>query len=79
MPCGIKQSTASPVPGNAALPAGAGAAGVVGGVAVVGGGVAGAGDIAPMVAPLREYAACMRNHGLNVPDPVVDTRAGTSR
>ncbi len=75
---GIKQSTASAVPGSALLPlGGAGAAGVVGGVAVVGGGVAGAGDIASMVAPMREYAACMRDHGLNVPDPVVDTSAGT--
>ena len=52
-------------------------AGVVGGVGVIGGGAASVGDVASMVAPIRKYAACMREHGVEVPDPVVDDKAGT--
>lgn len=51
-------------------------AGVIGGAAVLGG-VAGAGDVEAMVAPVRKYAACMREHGVDVPDPVVDEGTGT--
>jgi hypothetical protein len=50
--------------------------GVIGGAAVLGG-VAGADDVEAMVAPVRTYAACMREHGVDVPDPVVDEGAGT--
>jgi len=50
--------------------------GVIGGATVLGG-VAGAGHVAAMVAPIKKYAACMREHGVDVPDPVVDESAGT--
>jgi len=49
--------------------------GVIGGAAVLG--VTGADDIEAMVAQVRAYAACMREHGVDVPDPVVDEGAGT--
>lgn len=75
---GIKQLTASAAT-TAGGPLGAGAAGpgMIGGVAVIGGGVASPADVAAMVAPIRKYAACMREHGVDVPDPVVDEKAGT--
>lgn len=55
--------------------AGAGG-GAIGGAAVLGGSAAGE-DLEAMVAPIRTYAACMREHGVDVPDPVVDEAAGT--
>ncbi len=58
------------------LQLGTAGAGVIGGAAVLGA-VAGAGDLEAMVAPVRTYAACMREHGVDVPDPVVDEGAGT--
>lgn len=75
---GITQMSASAV-GSARGQLGVGptGAGLGGGVAVVDGGVASAEDVAAMVAPIREYAACMREHGMDVPDPVVDEKAGT--
>lgn len=75
---GIKQLSAS-VAGSTGGQLGAGAAGaiMVGGATIVGGAAAGSGDVAAMAAPIQKYAACMREHGVDVPDPVVDEKAGT--
>jgi hypothetical protein len=74
---GIKTFSSSSV-GEAGGPVlGTSGGGVIGGAAVIGGGVAGADDLAAVVAPIRKYAACMRDHGVNIPDPVVDEKAGT--
>jgi hypothetical protein len=73
---GIKTFSASSL-GDAALGTDLGAGGGVIGGGTVLGGVAGADDVAAMVAPIKTYAACMREHGVDVPDPVVDESAGT--
>ncbi len=48
-----------------------------GGAGVVGVTVAGTGDVAKAAGEMKAYAACMRDRGQDVPDPVVDTKAGT--
>lgn len=48
----------------------AGGAGMVGVVAA-------GGDVTKIAADLKAYAACMRSHGVDMPDPMVDTKAGT--
>jgi hypothetical protein len=58
-----------PLEGSAGLSTSTGAAaGVV---------VAGGGDLADLSTSMQSYAACMRTHGVDVPDPVVDEKAGT--
>jgi hypothetical protein len=47
---------------------GAGSVGVV---------MAGSGDVTAMAASMKAYAGCMRTHGVDMPDPVVDAKAGT--
>ncbi len=74
---GIKSVTSTAVGDGTSPVVGTSGAGVIGGAAVLGGTVAGAGDLAEMVAPMKQYAACMREHGVDVPDPVVDEKAGT--
>ena len=58
-----------------------GAAGTIvsGGAVASGAGmvVAGNGDVTTMAADMKAYAACMRTHGVDVPDPVVDAKAGS--
>jgi hypothetical protein len=49
-------------------PVGAGVAGIV---------VAGGGDVTKQAASMKAYAACMRTHGVDVADPVVDEKAGS--
>ncbi len=73
---GIKTFSSSAVGDGTGPVLGTSGAGVIGGGAVLGG-VTGAGDLTAMVAPMRKYAACMREHGVDVPDPVVDEKAGT--
>jgi len=48
----------------------AGGAGTVGVVAA-------GGDVTRITDDLKTYAACMRTNGVDMPDPVVDTKAGT--
>ncbi len=60
---------AGPIEGSAGLSTSTGtAAGVV---------VAGGGDLAELSTSMQSYAACMRTHGVDFPDPVVDEKAGT--
>ena len=71
---GIDTSTSTQtVTGNAGTP---GALGAAGAMAVIGVGVAG-GDVTAAAADMKAYAACMRTHGVDLPDPVVDSAAGT--
>ena len=51
-------------------PVGAGVVGIV---------VAGGGDITKQAASMKAYAACMRTHGVDVADPVVDEKAGSAQ
>ena len=39
--------------------------------------VAGGGDVTKQAASMKAYAACMRTHGVDVADPVVDEKAGS--
>jgi hypothetical protein len=39
--------------------------------------VAAGGDVTRIADDLKTYAACMRTNGVDMPDPVVDTKAGT--
>jgi hypothetical protein len=73
---GVKTFSSSPVGDAGSGPVLGVGGGVIGGAAVLGAG-AGAGDLEAMVEPIRKYAACMREHGADVPDPVVDEGAGT--
>jgi hypothetical protein len=76
---GIKAATISSSAGGQLDVAGPGRGapgGSVGGV-VVGAGAGAAADLAKMVADARTYATCMRTHGVDVPDPVVNEKAGT--
>ena len=60
---------AGPIEGSAGLSTSTGAAaGVV---------VAGGGDLAEVSTSMQSYAACMRTHGVDFPDPIVDEKAGT--
>ena len=74
---GIKTFTSSSVGDAGSGPVLGSGGGIIGGAAVLGGAAAGAGDLAAMVAPIKKYAACMREQGVDVPDPVVDEKAGT--
>ena len=74
---GIKTFTSSSVGDAGSGPVLGSGGGIIGGAAVLGGAAAGAGDLAAMVAPIKKYAACMRKQGVDVPDPVVDEKAGT--
>jgi hypothetical protein len=47
------------------------------GAGSVGVAMAGSGDVTAMAADLKAYATCMRTHGVDMPDPVVDSKAGT--
>ena len=42
-------------------------------------GVAGSGDTAKIAADMTSYAACMRSHGVDMPDPVADGASGSVR
>jgi hypothetical protein len=68
--------TSITVSGGAAMPVPAGGLPVTGG-AVVGVGVIGGGDVTAQAEDMKTWAACMRSHGVDVPDPEVDTKAGT--
>ena len=72
---GIKSGTATRVSGSA-LEAGSLQVGVGSGAGVIGVATAG-GDVTKMADDLKAFAACMRSNGADVPDPVVDTKAGT--
>jgi hypothetical protein len=75
----------SPILEGAGIHAGTGTLNVSGGTVVggpgsgagVGIGVIGGGDVTKQAASMKAYAACMRTHGVDVPDPVVDTKAGS--
>jgi hypothetical protein len=64
------------VSSSATLPVPADGSAVTGGV-VLGAGAIGGGDVTAQADEMKAYAACMRSHGVDVPDPVVDTKAGT--
>jgi hypothetical protein len=70
---GIKSGTGTIVSGVGTLSLGAGGGAGTAGVVVAGAG----GDATKMAADLKTYAACMRTNGVDMPDPVVDTKAGT--
>jgi hypothetical protein len=68
---GITGGTGTIVSGEGTLSLNAaGGAGMVGVVAA-------GGDVTKIADDLRTYAACMRTNGVDMPDPVVDTKAGT--
>jgi hypothetical protein len=73
---GIKAGTGTILSGagtlslDAAGGAGAGMVGVT---------VAGGGDVTKMAEDMKAYATCMRAEGQDVPDPVVDAKAGTAQ
>ena len=68
---GIRAGTGTIVSGEGTLSLDA-----AGGAAMVGAVVAG-GDVTRIADELKTYAACMRTNGVDMPDPVVDTKAGT--
>jgi hypothetical protein len=49
------------------------------GAGMIGVTVAGNGDVTKMAEEMKAYAACMRDKGQDVPDPVVDAKAGTAQ
>jgi hypothetical protein len=49
------------------------------GAGMIGVTVAGNGDVTRMAEEMKAYAACMRDKGQDVPDPVVDAKAGTAQ
>ena len=53
--------------------------GSAGGAGVIGIGVAGGGDTTRIAADMTTYAACMRSHGVDMADPVVDSASGGVR
>jgi hypothetical protein len=70
---GIRNGTGTIVSGVGTLSLGAAGGAGTAGVVVAGAG----GDVTKMTADLKTYAACMRTNGVDMPDPVVDTKAGT--
>ena len=77
---GIAGATAGG-PGAPTIVSGAGSivsdAGPTGAVAAGIGVVGAGGDVTAQADGMKAYAACMRAHGVDVPDPVVDAKAGT--
>ncbi len=73
---GIQTGTGTIVSGSATLDAGAIENGIAGGSGVIGVATAG-GDVTKMADDLKAFAACMRSKGVDLPDPVVDTKAGS--
>ena len=63
----VTSSTSGSIPGSA------------GGAGIVAIGVAGSGDAAKIAADMTTYAACMRSHGVDMADPVVDSASGGVR
>jgi hypothetical protein len=47
------------------------------GAGSIGVAMAGSGDVTALASDLKAYATCMRTHGVDMPDPVVDSKAGT--
>lgn len=67
-------------PGSGTIVAGEGLLDITGfPVAGMVGIVAGGDDVSKMAEEMKAYAACMRDNGQDVPDPVVDTKAGTAQ
>jgi nucleoid-associated protein YgaU len=78
---GVQTGSSTIVSGSATLQDGAGGSGLVPLQAAAGAGVLGVatagGDVTKMADDLKAFAACMRSSGIDMPDPVVDTKAGT--
>ena len=49
------------------------------GAGMIGVTVAGGGDVTKMAEDMKAYATCMRAEGQDVPDPMVDAKAGTAQ
>jgi hypothetical protein len=80
---GIKSGAATITSGSGtvesgSLQSGSLEVGIGNGAGVIGVATAG-GDVTKMAADFKAYAACMRENGVDMPDPVVDTKAGTAQ
>lgn len=71
---GIKSGAGTIVSGEGSLDIAGGE-----GAGMIGVTVAGSGDVTRMAEEMKAYAACMRDKGQDVPDPVVDAKAGTAQ
>jgi len=71
---GIKSGAGTIVAGEGTLDIAGGE-----GSGMIGVTVAGDGDVTKVAEEMKAYAACMRDKGQDVPDPVVDAKAGTTR